>query len=178
MAKRILIILGTARRQNTNTLVEAFARGATEAGHLVETISIGSKLIHGCFGCDACRTYDAPCVQNDDMTPLYAKVEAADVLVFASPIYYGSLTSQTKAFIDRLYCYGNPAKKESALLLTAGGGGGKNTDSAVSTYFMAAEYLNLEDKGTLLAEHVSSEEDVLAHPAYEEAYLFGKSIGA
>ena len=86
--KRILILLGGGRpRGNTAQLCQQFARGAEEAGHSVETISLLKNEVKGCLGCNACR-YGKPCVQKDAFNDLVPKILAADLLVFASPVYF------------------------------------------------------------------------------------------
>lgn len=175
MQKNVLALLGSARQNNTYALLENFISGAKEAGNTVTMIPIGSKEIHGCYGCGACRKQNSRCVQADDMKLVYDAIEKADVVVLASPIYYANVTAQTKAVIDRLYCYSPPRAKESYLLLTAGGSSGQNVDSAFVTYKMAAQYLGWTDKGTLLADNVETKEDVLTHAAYKVAYEMGKN---
>ena len=63
--KKILVIQGGGRpKGNTRQLVDAFAQGAMEAGHEVETISLNKIQVNGCLGCNACR-YGKPCIQKD-----------------------------------------------------------------------------------------------------------------
>lgn len=82
MPKNILIVLGGGRpRGNTAQAVEAFARGARDAGHSVETISLVKNEVRGCLGCNACR-YGKPCVQRDAFNDLAPKIKAADCIVF------------------------------------------------------------------------------------------------
>ena len=84
--KNILIIQGGGRPNgNTAQLVEHFARGAKEAGHTVEVISLRKQEVKGCMGCNACR-YGKPCVQKDSFNELVPKIKDADCIVFASPL--------------------------------------------------------------------------------------------
>lgn len=63
--KKILIIQGGGRSNgNTAQLIKAFAKGANDAGHVVDVISLIKNEIEGCLGCNACR-YGKPCVQKD-----------------------------------------------------------------------------------------------------------------
>ncbi len=110
--KNILIIQGGGRPNgNTAQLVNSFAQGAENAGHKVEIISLIKNDIKGCLGCNACR-YGKPCVQKDGFNAVVPKITEADLLVFASPLYFWTISSRTKAFIERLYCIakedGNP----------------------------------------------------------------------
>ncbi len=104
MSKKILI-LSTSPRRNSNSeaLAQAFAKGAGESGHEVELISLRGKELRFCQGCFACQK-SGKCVIRDDMQEIVPKMEQADVLVFASPIYYYEMSGQMKTLLDR----GNP----------------------------------------------------------------------
>ena len=102
--KKILIIQGGGRPNgNTDQLVKAFAKGAVDAGHDTESISLVKNEIKGCLGCNACR-YGKPCIQKDDFNGIVPKIKEADLLVFASPLYFWTISSRIKAFIERFYC--------------------------------------------------------------------------
>ena len=102
--KNILVIQGGGRpRGNTARLVESFAQGAKEAGHNIEIISLLKHEVKGCLGCNACR-YGKPCVQKDSFNDLVPKIKAADLIVLASPLYFWTISSRIKAFIERFYC--------------------------------------------------------------------------
>lgn len=104
MAKNVLILMGSPRKKgNTSILCDEFARGAEEAGNTVEKIDVAAKKINGCLGCNGCQRNGGTCVQKDDMTEIYEKILAADVVVLASPIYYYTWTAQLKVVIDRTY---------------------------------------------------------------------------
>lgn len=99
--KKILVILGGGRlRGNTRQLVDAFARGATDAGHEVEIVSLNKEQVNGCLGCNACR-YGKPCIQKDGFNELVPKIKAADCVVFASPLLFWTISSKLKAFVER-----------------------------------------------------------------------------
>lgn len=102
--KNILIVQGGGRPNgNTAQLVEHFVRGAKEASHTVEVISLRKYEVKGCIGCNACR-YEKPCVQKDSFNELVPKIKNADCIVFASPLLFWTISSQLKAFIERFYC--------------------------------------------------------------------------
>ena len=99
--KNVLIISTSLRKNgNSETLANAFAKGAIEAGNSVEQISLNGKNIGFCNACLHCMK-TAECVKKDDMEPLLMKMQQADVLVFATPIYFYSMTGQMKTFLDR-----------------------------------------------------------------------------
>lgn len=122
--KRILILNGAARRNGkTDVLVHAFTEGADHAGNEIREIQLQDKVIHECLGCQACARMSEFCVQKDDMEKVYEGFLWADVIVFASPIYFGGITGTLKIATDRLYSMwmknGWRVEKECAMLLTA-----------------------------------------------------------
>ncbi|MDE6596720.1 MAG: flavodoxin family protein, partial [Oscillospiraceae bacterium] len=101
--KKILVVQGGGRPNgNTAQLVNSFAKGAEESGHSVEIISLVKNEVKGCLGCNACR-YGKPCVQKDRFNDIVPKIKAADCIVFASPLYFWTVSSRIKAFIERFY---------------------------------------------------------------------------
>lgn len=97
----VLVILGSPRiKGNTEVLTEAVCRGIEQAGGLCESIRLNSLQISPCIGCGGCDK-TGHCVIEDQMIPLYDKIEAARRVIIASPIYFYSVTAQTKGFIDR-----------------------------------------------------------------------------
>lgn len=104
---KIVVLSGSPRKgANTDTMVEAFAETAREAGHTVEVVRVASKKIAGCLGCQYCFAHEGTCVQKDDMADVIESLKGADMVVFASPIYWFDITAQEKAAIDRLYAFG------------------------------------------------------------------------
>lgn len=97
-----VVILSTSPRKNSNSeaLAEAFAKGAVEAGNEVEIIRMREKNYRFCTGCFACQK-TGKCVIKDDMAEIVPKMEQADVLVFATPIYYYEMSGQMKTLLDR-----------------------------------------------------------------------------
>ena len=100
--KKVLII-STSPRKNSNSeaLAEAFAKGAQEAGHETELISLRGKNISFCRGCFVCQE-KLRCVIHDDADLICQKALKADILVFATPIYYYEMSGQLKTLLDRL----------------------------------------------------------------------------
>lgn len=105
MSIRITIFNGSPRgeKSNTHRMVEEFSAGATEAGAEVENVFLVKQQIRECLGCFACWTR-APyeCRQRDDMPELLKKVEASNLVIFATPVYVDNVTGLMKTFMDRL----------------------------------------------------------------------------
>lgn len=73
-------------------------------GISTQVIQAGGRDIHGCVACGACRKSSVPrCAFDDDIiNEAIAAIDQADILILGSPVYFGSLTAQMKAFIDRV----------------------------------------------------------------------------
>lgn len=192
--RNILIVLDGGRPAgNTHQLVEAFSKGAQAAGHNTEIISLTKTKVNGCIGCNACRI-DKPCIQKDDFNELVPKIKAADLIVFASPLYFWTLSSRIKAFLERFYCiaqadenppYGRYEKypvKDSTLLMTSADNFFWTFEQAVSYYqFTMINYIGFKDKGMLLAGGCGNTNGrpQIQHTDYlDKAYTMGNLIYA
>lgn len=98
-----VVIISTSIRTNSNSeaMAKSFAEGAVTAGNQVDFISLKDKKIDFCKGCLACQ-YTGNCVIKDDVADIMDKVLVADVVVWATPIYYYEMSGQMKTLIDRL----------------------------------------------------------------------------
>ena len=190
--KNIVVVTGGGRpKGNTAQLVDAFMKGAEEAGHSVEKVSLLKTEVKGCLGCNACR-YGKQCVQKDGFNELVPKIKGADLVVFASPLYFWTISSKLKAFIERFYCiaeedsdppygrYEGYPVKDSALLMTSADEFFWTFEQAVSYYqFAVVNYIGFRDRGMLLAggcgdANGKPQIDKTGH--LQEAYEFGKNI--
>lgn len=190
--KNILVVQGGGRAKgNTAQLVDSFIKGATEAGHTVEKINLNQTEVKGCIGCNACR-YGKPCVQKDGFNDLVPKIKAADLIVFASPLLFWTLSSKIKAFIERFYCIAeeDPAPplgryerypiKDAALLMTSADNYFWTYEQAVSYYqFAIINYIGFQDRGMLLAGgcgDTNGKPQIDKTGYLEKAFEFGKNI--
>ena len=190
--KNILVIQGGGRpKGNTAQLIDSFVKGAAESGHQVEIVSLIKNEVKGCLGCNACR-YGKPCIQKDSFNDLVPKMKEADLLVFASPLYFWTVSARIKAFIERFYCiaeedenpplgrYEKYPVKDCALLMTAADNFFWTFEQAVSYYqFALVNYMGFHDKGMVLAggcgdTHGRPQISQTAH--LQAAYEFGKNI--
>jgi multimeric flavodoxin WrbA len=112
--KKILVLLGSPRKKgNSTTLANQIVAGAESAGATAETIFLHGKDISPCQACYACQQPDSKgCAIDDEMQPIYGKLIEADGWVIASPVYWFSMSAQTKLFLDR--CFALPAYKKDA----------------------------------------------------------------
>lgn len=178
MNKHILI-LSTSLRKNSNSdaLAESFAKGAREAGNQVEQISLQDKIIGFCKGCLACQK-TGRCVIHDDADIIAQKMLSADVLVFATPIYYYEMSGQMKTMLDRA----NPlfiadyAFRDIYLLTSAAENENYVDERAVNGlegWIACFEKARLA--GKVFAGGVTEPGEIDGHPALQEAYQMGKN---
>lgn len=100
--KEIVIISSSMRKGNSDILCDEFEKGARKSGNIVTRINIREHNIQFCSACSDCYNVGS-CNHKDDMNNFYKTIKNADVLVFATPIYFGSISGSLKVFIDRLY---------------------------------------------------------------------------
>ncbi|MBQ6264034.1 MAG: flavodoxin family protein [Clostridia bacterium] len=148
---KIAILNGSPRNQNTATMVEAFCKGAEEAGHETQVLQVGKMKIGGCMGCEYCHTKgEGKCIQKDDMEKVMPAYLEADMIVYASPVYYFDMTAQLSAAMQRVYAIGKPAKATKAALLLSSGSPGTGA-GAVATYQNMLGFMGIEDAGVITA---------------------------
>ena len=175
----ILILTGSPRKGgNTDLLVEAFAKGASQQHH-VEVVSVHDYKVNPCMGCNACFKNKAnACVQNDDMSLIYEKMSQADMLVIASPVYFYGLSAQLKAVIDRFH---NPIRdtfrlKKMALLLVGAATLPELFDSILAQYRLCLNFFKLEDAGHVLVRGVKDKGDIMNTEALQGAIDLGLNV--
>ena len=165
--------------------------GARSAGHHVEKISLSDVPVGGCLGCNACR-YGKPCVQKDGFGELIPRILEADLIVFASPLYFWTISARMKAFIERFYClaeedpnpplgrYEKYPVKDCALLMTSADDLFWTFEQAVSYYqFALVHYIGFHDKGMILAGgcgDTNGRPRIGETPHLERARLFGRTV--
>ena len=101
MSKVLVIQTSLRAKSNSDRLAEELIRGAKEAGHEVEVVSLKGITIKYCIGCLACQKTQK-CIQKDDAIGIAEKMKNADTLVFVTPIYYYEMSGQMKTLLDRM----------------------------------------------------------------------------
>lgn len=103
--KQVLVILGSPRRNgNSAILAERISEGARSSGAEVETVFLQELKISPCRGCNTCQKRGSKgCAIKDDMQEIYPKLVRANAWVIASPVYWFTMSAQTKIFMDRCY---------------------------------------------------------------------------
>jgi multimeric flavodoxin WrbA len=106
---KIVAVLGSPRPQgNSSTLAQKFLESARELGAEVQVYPLNRMSFQGCQGCGACKTERENCILEDDLAQVLMDVKEADVLLLASPVYFGDISGQLKCFFDRTYSYITP----------------------------------------------------------------------
>jgi len=177
--KKVLIISTSPRaKSNSHALAEEFARGAKEAGNEVEIICLRDMEIRYCMGCLACQK-TGKCVIRDDAPELTTKIHDAEVIVWATPIYYYEMSGQMKTMIDRGNpLYGTDYKFTDIYMLTSAAENDPEVPlravSGLQGWIDCFERASL--KGTVFAGGVNMPGDIKGHKSLVEAYEMGKSI--
>jgi multimeric flavodoxin WrbA len=187
--KKILLVMGSPRKEgNSATLAKQVAAGAEAGGAEVESFTLHGMNIQPCTACNACREEKSKgCVIDDDMEVLYSKLRQADALVISSPIYWFTVSAQTKLFMDRWYALGGPGEEYAAfagkrigIVLTYADvdpftSGAVN---ALRTFQDAFNYVGAEIVGMVYGSASEAGEIARNRDLMGEAYELGKKLGA
>lgn len=179
--KTVLILKGSPRKSgNSALLADEFARGAADAGHKVETVSLREKEIGDCLGCAACQDNGGQCVQNDDMTALCERMLEADVIAFASPVWFYTWPSIMKRFIDRTFAVEKRLQNKTFYLLGAGAArderGMRIMIDCYRNYIGCFTGEGNGDGGCLFACNTRKPGEARGTEAFQKAYQLGKTI--
>ena len=114
--KEVVVILGSPRKNgNSAILAEEISKGARSTGVKIETIFLQGLKLAPCKSCYACQKHNSKgCAIKDDMQSIYLKLIKAEAWVIASPVYWFSMSAQTKIFLDR--CFALPAYDKNSFL--------------------------------------------------------------
>ncbi len=176
-----VLVISTSLRptSNSDALAREFARGAAVAGHSVEVVSLRGKKIEFCRGCFACQKTQK-CVIKDDAPDIVAKMHNADVIAFATPIYYYEMCGQMKTLLDRANpLYPSDYKFRNFYLLTTAAEDEPQVPqravSGLTGWIDCFERARLA--GTVFAGGVNDMGEIEGHKALSEAYELGKTVG-
>jgi len=152
---KILAINGSPR--SNGSTAKAISLAAERLGD-AEVIDLGKKKISHCVACMRCKT-EGKCATLDDMTPIYEKIRGSDMIILASPIYFGMETGLFKNFLDRMYAMGPVGQRKAdigklnkgSIILTCGAPDGDMKYGGVSVHLMAAlRYFGITDLSSVI----------------------------
>jgi len=185
---RVLGIAGSPRRDgNTFLLLQKALEGAKGAGADTEFIFIPDLKISPCRECGGCDK-TGKCVVDDDMQSIYPRLQNAEVIIIASPIFFGNVTANLKAMIDRCQCLwvkkyilkqpiSKISNRRGAFISVCGGRKADFFPAASLTLKALFKTLDVSYVSELFFTQIDDKSAILKHPdALEEAFLLGVKI--
>lgn len=171
---------------NSDILLEQVLEGAKSAGAKVDKVILNSLKISPCQEC-AEMPNDGSCSIDDEMQSVYKKIQEADIVILASPVFFGSLSAQTKIMIDRFQCLwrakyvlknGPPLKKKSGVFICVEASKREdflqNAKSIVKNFFAT---IDADYKEELFCPGLDEKGSVLKHPdILQKAFDLGKNL--
>ena len=159
-------------------LADKFAEGALSAGNDVEKISLVGKEIQFCKGCFACQKLGR-CIIKDDVNDIMAKVLEADVVCWATPIYYYEMSGQMKTLIDRMNAmYPLDYKFRDVYLLTTAAEDAEDTPKRAEAGLTG--WIDCFPKsrlaGTLFCGGVNDPREIEDNAKLQDAFELGKAV--
>lgn len=184
---RVLCVAGSPRRQgNSEQLLDACVIGIEEAGGLADRLVIAESDVGPCIACGACAKAGI-CIVADGMDAIYPRIDAADAIVVASPVYFATVPAVLKALYDRCQPYwarrrlvtggrglAPTARRPGALLLVRAGGDPFGFDAAIATTRSVFAVLGVDCRRELAVEGPDAAGDITGYP---EALRSAEEIG-
>lgn len=176
---KIIGIVGSPRKEsNTDLLVNAILEGAQESNHLTEKIYLYNVNIAPCLDCKACKKGSYECTLNDDMKDLYPKLEAADVIVFGTPLYWYGPSAKMKLLVDRLrpFIASKKLRGKIAVLAVPSEEGSEACNLTVEMFRLSFNYLEMKMSNVLLPKASEKAELKNQPQTLNEAFRIGKNL--
>ncbi len=175
-----VIVISTSLRAGSNSqmLAEQFVEGAKAAGNEVEFITLRGKEIKFCVGCLACQKTGA-CVFKDDVPAIMEQVLNADMVCWATPIYYHEMSGQMKTLIDRMNAmYPKDYRFRDVYLLATATEDEEHVPQR--TVAGLTGWIDCYPKsrlaGTLFCGGVTMPRDIAGNAQLQQAYEMGKQV--
>ena len=170
MTKKVVVISSSPRKGgNSDTLCDEFVKGAIDGGneavkYFLEDIEFGS-----CKACMRCKTPERECFQQDQISLILDDMMEADVIVYATPIYYYSMTGTLKSFFDRCYPIFNHLENKDYYIITAVGSSNGNALTGIRDFIGFSQNPTEKAVFTVVGD-VTQQEDIRS-----EVYQAGKN---
>lgn len=176
---KILGLVGSPRRgSNTDLLVSAILEGSAENGFVIEKIYLYNMDIAPCVDCRVCKKGSLQCALKDDMQILYPMLEAADVVIFGTPLYWYGPSAEMKLLIDRLrpFIASKKLQGKRAIVVVPSEEGADACNHTVSMFRLSFKYLGLEMAGVLLPK-ASEKAEIQTQPqVLKDAKAIGRNL--
>lgn len=176
-----VVIFSTSLRDGSNSdiLADAFSKGVVSAGHQIEKISLKGKTLSFCQGCNICDSTGV-CAIKDDAAEFVDKAAAADVLVFAGPMYHTNISGAMKTLLDRL----TPAMARDykftdiyMIITAADDSQGATADAEKTLEDWTYSFKKTSIKGIIRGQGIDPPKDAENHDrVIKEAYSMGRDI--
>jgi multimeric flavodoxin WrbA len=183
---KVISILGSPKGEgNTAAILDEIERPLKENGAEVVRYCLGKCRINYCVGCKSCFGDGGLCVQNDDVQTIINDLFESNLVIVASPSYWGDVTGQMKVLIDRCTPYCNvkhtdriTASKIKGVAVAVRAGRNKaENENLVHTIEHFLGHLNIPLISNFTAEGIDTAEDLTNRPELlKNAYDFGRSI--
>ena len=185
VAPRVLGIAGSPRRHgNSDRLLDECLAAARAAGAQTDLLVVSGAGIAPCRGCNLCSR-DGKCVVRDGMQDVYPRLDTADAIVIASPVYFATVPAVLKALYDRCqpywarrYILGQPIvrRRPGALLLVGGGGDPYGHECASKTTRSVFAVLGVDHTAELAIRADSPSDAERLPDALERARAIGAGL--
>ncbi len=181
MNKQIVVITGSPRlRGNSNALAEAFIRRAGCYGYKVLRFDAANMTLSGCNACKCCYTAGRACISDDDFNLIASRIETADAVVFALPVYWFSFPAQIKCVIDKFHAFlaggRDVAGKRFCFMTCCAEGDDEVLCGVVRPLELMARLLGWRMVGDVAVSGVTDAGDVLAADATRRAVLLAERL--
>jgi multimeric flavodoxin WrbA len=176
---KVLALVGSPRRKgNTDLLVEQILKGNRARGHATEKVFLYDYTISLCVDCRNCKKGDYVCCINDEMQRIYPLMEAADVIVFGTPVYWYGPTAKMKMLVDRMrpFVENKKLKGKRAVVVAPSAEGAEACGSMLEMFRLSFEYLGMEFVGDVCAKAYEKGEIRKNRKEMERAYQLGASL--
>lgn len=174
---KIVVLNGSPRNHgNTEIMINTFVESALKNNNIVKTLNIANMNISGCRACRYCYSHNGQCIINDDMKKVSEELKDADMVVFASPIYWFDITAQLKTVIDRLYSFGSIGFNFNKTSLLLNAGANHVFDAAISQYKAMVSYLKWEDMGIICIPNMITKGKMNDSPMLSDVKLLGEKL--
>jgi multimeric flavodoxin WrbA len=172
---KVIAINGSSHRNGTTfQAIQTVAKELEAENIEVEVIHVGSAPIQGCIGCNKCSELGKCVFDNDQVNLCAEKLQAADGILIASPVYYAGINGTLKAFLDRLF-YSCPSSryKVGAAAIALRRSGGMAAFHQINTYFSISQIITVPNLYWNIIHGNSAEESLQD----KEGTLIMKTLG-
>jgi multimeric flavodoxin WrbA len=181
--KLVLALCGSPRvNGNTETLAKEVLAGARKAGARTRYVNVAKLKISPCAACYYCFSHGGTCAIRDDMQRIYGLLRKADAWVFATPVYWFTMSAQLKAPMDRMFaflgCKRNPMKGKSAAVVTTSGDADARdmAQAAFDAFAKGFKFTGVKFAGRLAVQGVEREKARARWKGYKPARKLGAKL--